>query len=106
MAEALVGDSSSDFWQEVSHCKINKQTSAPHVDGVHCSDANIANLWASKFKNLLTSPGQKAHRQLDYMLKITTGELEAPNVTPDTIQRAIKKLKRKNPMVRFYHLII
>ena len=67
----------------------------------YCSDANIANLWASTFKDLLTSPGPKAHRQLDYTLKITTGELEAPNVTPDTIQRAIKKLKRKNPMVRF-----
>lgn len=97
MAEAL-----SDFWQEVSHCKINKQTYAPYVDGVHCSDASIANLWASKFKDLLTSPGPKAHRQLDYTLKITMGQLDAPNGTPDSIQRAIKKLKRKNPMVRFY----
>ena len=34
MVEALVDDSSSNFWREVLQCKTNKQTSAPFVDGV------------------------------------------------------------------------
>ena len=34
MVEALVDDSSRDFWREVLQCKTNKQTSAPCVDGV------------------------------------------------------------------------
>ena len=76
MAEVLVGDSSRDFWREVSHCKTNKQTSALYIDGVH-GDASIANLWASKFKDLLTMPDPGAHSQLDNTsskLKITRGE--------------------------------
>ena len=64
MAEAFVGDNSRDFWQEVSHCRTSKQMSAPYVDGVH-GDASIANLWVSKFKDLLTSPEPQAHSQLD-----------------------------------------
>ena len=64
MAEAFVGDNSRDFWQKVSHCRTSKQTSAPYVDGVH-DDASIANLWVSKFKDLLTSPDPQAHSQLD-----------------------------------------
>lgn len=54
-----MGDSSRDFWGEVSHCRTNKQTSASYVE-VH-GDTNIANLWASMFKDLLIS---KAHSQL------------------------------------------
>ena len=45
----------------------------------------------------MTSPDPQAHSQLDdtlSKLKITRGELEATKVTPDIIQRAIKKLKR------------
>ena len=64
MAEAFVGDRSRDFWQEVSYCKTNKQTSAPYVNGVH-GDASIANLWVSKLKDLLTSPDPLTHSQLD-----------------------------------------
>ena len=60
VTEALVGDSSKDFWQEVSHCKTDKQMSAPYVDGVH-GDASISNLWASKFKDRLTTPDPEAH---------------------------------------------
>ena len=93
MAEAFVGDRSRDFWQEVSYCKTNKQTSAPYVNGVH-GDASIANLWVSKLKDLLTSPDPLAHSQLDDMFlsyKITRGELEATKVMPDIIQRSIKK---------------
>ena len=55
------------YWQEVSHCRISKQTSAPYVDGVH-GDASIANLWVSKFIDLLTSPDPQAHSQLDDIL--------------------------------------
>ena len=55
-----MGDSSKDFWQEVSHCKTNKQMSSPYVDGVH-GDASISNLWASKFKDRLTTPDPEAH---------------------------------------------
>ena len=106
MAEALVGDSSRDFWQEVSQCKASKQMSASYVDGVH-DDASIANLWASKFKDLLTSPDPKANSLSK--LKITRGELEATEVLPDIIQRAIKKLKRgksDGEAVSFDHLIL
>ena len=76
MAEVLVGDSSRDFWWEVLHCKTNKQMSAMFLDGVH-GDASIANLWASKFKDLLSMPDPGAHSQLDdtpSKLKITRGE--------------------------------
>ena len=43
MAEAMVSDSSRDFWHEVNHCKIRRQTPATCVDGVH-GDDRIAEL--------------------------------------------------------------
>ena len=43
MAEAMVSDSSRDFWHEVNRCKIRRQTPAACVDGVH-GDDRIAEL--------------------------------------------------------------
>ena len=45
MAEAMVSDSSRDFWHEVNCCKIRKQTPAICVDGV-LGDDKIVELWA------------------------------------------------------------
>ena len=36
-----MGDSSRDFWREVSHCKTITSKSTLYVDGVH-GDASIA----------------------------------------------------------------
>ena len=57
----------------------------------------ILTKWFLQCKDLLTSPDPQAHSQLNdtlSKLKITRGELEATKVTPDIIQKAIKKLKR------------
>lgn len=96
MAEALLRDSSRDFWQEVGQCKRSKQSPASYVDGVH-GDVNIANLWVSRFKDLFSSSDPHAHDQLADMiaeLKITSSDLDVVKVSPDIVYNSIKKLKK------------
>ena len=60
-------------------------------------NAEIADLWASKFKSLLTSPDPDAHRQLAEALsslKISPEELKATMVTPEILLNSLQKLKR------------
>ena len=63
MAEAMVSDSSRDFWHEVNRCKIRKQIPATCVDGV-LGDDRIVELWPSKFRDLFTSTDPHAHEHL------------------------------------------
>jgi len=52
MADAMVEGGFKDFWQLVNGCKANTKNQASCIDGVS-DDAEIADLWASKFKSLL-----------------------------------------------------
>ena len=94
MADAMVEGASKDFWQQVSCCKSNAKNRASCIDGM--SD-DIADSWASKFKDLLTSPNPDAHRKLEealLSLKISSEELEATRVTPEIVMNSFQKLKR------------
>ena len=85
MADAMVEGASKDFWQQVSCCKSNAKNRALCIDGMS-DDADTADSWASKFKDLLTSPNPDAHRKLEEALsslKISSVELEAIRVTPE-----------------------
>ena len=96
MADAMVEGGFRDFWQLVNHCKANSKNQASCIDGVS-DDAEIADLWASKFKSLLTSPDPDAHRQLAEALsslKISPEELKATMVTPEILLNSLQKLKR------------
>ena len=96
MAEAMVSDSSRDFWHEVNRCKIRRQTPAACVDGVH-GDDRIAELWVSKFRDLFTSTDPHAPEHLAEKLSaldITSYDLEALEISPGAVLDSIKKLKR------------
>ena len=54
IAEALIKDPSRNFWQEIKKIRNNKAACSRVVDG--CSDElSIAQVFASKYKNLYTS---------------------------------------------------
>ena len=96
MAEAMISDSSRDFWHEVNRCKIRRQTPAACGDGVH-GDDRIAELWASKFRDLFTSTDPHAPEHLTeklFVLDITSYDLEALEISPGAMLDSIKKLKR------------
>ena len=80
----------------MSCCKSNAKNRASCIDGMS-DGADIADSWASKFKDLLTSPNPDAHRQLEEALsslKISSEELEATRVTPEIVMNSFQKLKR------------
>ena len=94
MAEAMVSDSSRDFWHEVNRCKIRKQTPATCVDGV-LGDDRIVELWASKFRDLFTSTDPRAPEHLAEKLSaldITSYDLETLEISPGAVLDSIKKL--------------
>ena len=51
LADALCHGKSRHFWQEVRGCSGRKQATPHSVDSV-CSNENLVELWAGKFKNL------------------------------------------------------
>ena len=96
MGEAMVSDSSRDFWHEVNRCKIRRQTPAACVDGVHGED-RIAELSTSKFRDLFTSTDPHATEHLAEKLSaldITSYNLEVLEISPGTVLDSIKKLRR------------
>ena len=93
MAEALLRDPCRDFWSEVrKSCGKKSTASAPVIDG----DIDIANLWRTKFQQLLnTSDGQHADVLLDELDHLTTfGGVHEVMISAEAVCELVQKLKR------------
>ena len=96
MAEALLRNPCRDFWSEVpKSCGKKSTASAPVIDGSG-GDIDIANLWRTKFQQLLnTSDSQHADVLLDELDHLTTlGGVHEVMISAEAVCESVQKLKR------------
>ena len=92
LADALSRDKSGDFWKEVKRCSGSKHRS---VDGA-CGDGNLVELWATKFKDLLTSSECNSSDKLAQVLAeldISSEDLLSLSIPVASVLTAVKRLK-------------